>query len=149
MAEPPEDRESVDRAFAAMVAGYHLTAERPEPSSLDRAEPGPAGRGLERAWADEHSSYPPAEAAPRPAPEPDTAYVPEPLPPLPRPGWVVLLSWIGIGVAALVVLAAGFGVPLPAWIGWLAIAAFVSGFGALLTRLPRHRPPDAGDGAVL
>ena len=29
MAEQDDDRESVDRAFAELVAGYHLTADRP------------------------------------------------------------------------------------------------------------------------
>lgn len=149
MAQPPDDRESVDRAFAAMIEGYHLTAERPEASTLDNAEPGPSGRQLERAPADDRPRFSPAEPVRQPPREPSETYVPDPLPPLPRPGWVALLSWVGIGVAALVVLAAGFGLPLPDWVGWLAVTAFVGGFTVLLTRLPRHRPPDAGDGAVL
>ena len=35
MAVPEEDRESVDRAFAELVAGYHLTADRPGPSGAE------------------------------------------------------------------------------------------------------------------
>ncbi len=148
MAPSPDDRESVDRAFAAMVAGYHLTAERAEPSSLDGAETTPSGRQFEHAWAEDQPAFVPTETA-APTPEPVETYVPEPLPPLSRPGWVALLSWIGIGIAALVVLAAGLGMPLPDWVGWVAVTAFIAGFGVLLSRLPRHRPPDAGDGAVL
>ena len=76
--------------------------------------------------------------------------MPEPLPPLRRPG--------STGPARLdrasatrssSSLAATFGVTLPAWAGWLAVGSFIGGFGILMTRLPRERPPDAGDGAVL
>jgi hypothetical protein len=59
------------------------------------------------------------------------------------------LGWIGIAYSALIVLAASFGVHFPSWAGWLAVGGFVVGFGLLMTRLPRDRPPDAGDGAVL
>jgi hypothetical protein len=34
-------------------------------------------------------------------------------------------------------------------VGWFAVLGFVGGFVILVTRLPRHRSPDAGDGAVL
>ena len=76
-------------------------------------------------------------------------YVPEPLPPLRRPGVPALLGWIGIGYAILIVLAATFGLRFPTWAGWIAVGSFVGGFGILMTRLPRDRPPDAGNGAVL
>ena len=76
-------------------------------------------------------------------------FVPPPPPPLPKPAWPVLLAWLGMGYAVLMVLAVVVGVRLPAWAGWLAIIGFVGGFGILVTRLPRSRPPDAGDGAVL
>ena len=36
------DRDAVDRAFAELVAGYHLTAERPEPPPWDPPVPGSA-----------------------------------------------------------------------------------------------------------
>lgn len=156
MARPSEDdREAVDRAFAEMMAGYHLTAQRPDPSpvveaadvvaevaaepELTRAEPYPLFRFVEPE---------PAPAAPpeRPTAEP---YVPEPLPPLQRPGIPALLGWIGIGYAVLAVLVAAFGVRLPTWAGWLAVGGFLGGFAILITQLPRNRPPDAGDGAVL
>ena len=80
---------------------------------------------------------------------PPDRYVPEPLPPLRRPAVPALLGWIGIGYAIVIVLAATFGLRFPAWAGWIAVGSFVGGFGILMTRLPRERPPDAGDGAVL
>ena len=61
----------------------------------------------------------------------------------------MLLAWIGMGYAVLMMLAVVVGVRLPCWAGWLAIIGFVGGFGILVTRLPRKRPPDSGDGAVL
>jgi purine-cytosine permease-like protein len=71
------------------------------------------------------------------------------MPPLGRPTAAVLLGWLGIGWAVLVVLAAAFGARFPTWVGWVAVVGFLAGFGVLISRLPRNRPPDAGDGAVL
>ena len=79
----------------------------------------------------------------------DERYVPDPLPPLARPGAPALVGWTAVLFAAAVVLAAGFGLDLPGWLGWLAVSTFIVGSVVLLTQLPRHRPPDAGDGAVL
>jgi len=79
---------------------------------------------------------------------PDGARNAEP-PPLRRPGIPALVGWIGMAYAVVVALAGTFGVTFPTWAGWLAIAGFIGGFGILMSRLPRHRPPDAGDGAVL
>ncbi len=166
MAVPDDDRESVDRAFAELVAGYHLTAERPdvpfraaELTAADDLRTETAGHGE------------PAETAvlpPRPLPTPpptplvwragpvepvrgaaDERYVPDPLPPLSRPGAPALVGWTGVLFAAVLVLAAGFGLDLPSWLGWLAVSAFIVGSVVLLTQLPRHRPPGSGDGAVL
>ncbi len=160
MTRPSEDdRAEIDRAFAAMIAGYHLTADRPveaseqrepeartQPAELSsRAEPDPT-------WVDEHPLFRfPSEPVPERATvdEPADRYVPESLPPLHPPTLLALLGWLGIGWAALVVLAAAFGARFPAWVGWVAVVGFLGGFAVLITQLPRSRPPDAGDGAVL
>jgi hypothetical protein len=148
--EREDDREAVDRAFAELVAGYHLTADRPDPQLTAPAE---AAQGTEadESWADQHPLFrlQPAPAEPSTEPPPDPPYVPESLPPMSRPGVPALLGWIGIGYAMLLVLGATFGLRFPMWAGWLAVGSFLAGFGILLTQLPRHRPPDAGDGAVL
>ena len=180
MTRPSEDdRSAVDRAFAELVAGYHLTAERPlapagetqparEEQPAEGAEPRPAADGRssevttpssgapvsgepDGRWADEHPlfRFPEPEPEPAPAEPAEPRYVPDPMPPLDAPAVPALLGWIGIGWAALVVLAAAFGARLPAWVGWVAVIGFVGGFVILVTRLPRHRSPDAGDGAVL
>jgi hypothetical protein len=163
MARPGEDdREAVDRAFAELVAGYHLTADRPDPprtpAGTDQAaasEPVAPQSGVVEdrpVFRFELVPTPPPAAASATAAERSEEtqrYVPEPLPPLRRPGVPALLGWIGIAYAALIVLAATFGVHFPSWAGWLAVGGFIVGFGLLMTRLPRDRPPDAGDGAVL
>lgn len=168
MAEQDDDRASVDRAFAELVAGYHLTAEREEPqhrAELTVAEPPAEAVGTLEPNGTTALVPPPrpdlslplprpipwraAEAGPSASPGADERYVPEPLPPLSRPAAPVLAGWVGVLFAAVVVLAAGFGVHLPRWLGWVAVTCFIVGFVVLLTQLPRHRPPDAGDGAVL
>ena len=133
-AEPAEDR----LAEAAAVPRQDPDGGRDDGS---REEPPP------RDSSELFTFSPPPAAAPQPAP--DEQFVPEPVLPLPRPAWPVLVAWIAMGYAALAVLAISVGVPLPAWAGWLGVVGFVGGFGVLLARLPRHRPPDAGDGAVL
>ena len=159
-----DDREEVDRAFADLVAGYHLTAERPDPlldatSSPDRAasdqatEPGVTTTEAavpDSSWADSHPLFRyPEPPPPEEEPDREEPFVPEPLMPLPRPTWPALAAWIAMGYAVLCVFAATVGLKLPVWMGWTALVSFVGGFGVLIARLPRHRPPDAGNGAVL
>lgn len=160
MSRPGEhDRDAVDRAFADLVAGWHLTADRPNPSAESQRTLEPTAEPLVAAtetdasdagWADQHPLFrysgPPTSEE---RPEPEPRFVPEPPPALPRPGWPALLAWLAMGYAVLAVLAAALGVRLPTWAGWCAVVGFIGGFGVLLTRLPRHRSPDAGDGAVL
>ena len=180
----PDDREAVDRAFAELVANYHLTADRPDPLPpltprpepplrvrLDPwSEPSPGPRidpqrtdpprsgpprsgpqpGGAPGWAEDHPLFV-GPTGPQPAipePDPDERYVPEPQPPMDRPGLPILLAWLGIAYAAVVVLLAAFGVRLPPWTGWLAVGTFMIGFGVLVFHLPRSRPP-GDDGAVL
>lgn len=157
-----DDRAAVDRAFADLVAGYHLTSDRPDPFADQlSAEAATATRDDDASTgrADQQPLFKMAEASDaQPSQDPldppelfeaEERFVPEPLGPLPKPAWPVLLAWIGMGYAVVAVLAAALGLRLPAFAGWLALIGFVGGFALLVTRLPRHRPPDAGDGAVL
>ncbi|HEY5785223.1 MAG TPA: hypothetical protein VIT65_10640 [Microlunatus sp.] len=157
----PDDKESVDRAFAELVAGFHLTADRPEPPNAVHEEwdGPPTGRApapgsvFERPTPLPPAASPPALPTPEPAdetePQPADRFEPEPPPPLPRPAWPVLVGWIGLGYAVLMVLATAVGIELPRWAAWAGIVGFAGGFALLVSRLPRQRPPDAGDGAVL
>lgn len=159
-AQGRDDRDAVDAAFAEMVSQYHLTAERPDaPSGSGQPavaeEPGTqqAPRTLDTSWANAHPLFtPPPEANAVEEPEveePDgERFEPGP-PPMPRPAWPALLGWLSLGYSILFMLASVVGVGLPGWAGWLAILGFVGGVGVLFSRLPRSRPPDAGDGAVV
>ncbi len=155
MARPSEDdREAVDRVFAEMVASYHLTADRPEPATVAEVPPEPPAAEPETTWHEVKPTFRFVESPPAPpvdeAPAPEAGgYEPEPLPPLRRPGIPALVGWIGMAYAVFVVLAGTFGVNFPTWAGWLAITGFIGGFGILITRLPRNRPPGSGDGAVV
>jgi hypothetical protein len=166
MALPSEDdRDAIDRAFAELVAGYDLTADQPDPRSTETSDETAAlADGLTSSapdaadgatrWAADHPLFGfldrPADAGPSRNEEPtEERFVPEPLPPIQRPGVPALLGWLGIGYAIIIVLAATFGLRFPAWAGWIAVGSFVGGFGILMTRLPRERPPGSGDGAVL
>ncbi len=157
MVRPDEDdRDAVDQAFAEMIAGYHLTSDRPDPLINETA----VSEAVSADSPSTETAAPRVEAPPvfrmPPVPEPaappepvEPVYEPDPLPPMRRPGIPALVGWIGIAYAVVVTLAGTFGAVLPTWAGWLAVGGFIGGFGILLSRLPRHRPPDAGDGAVI
>lgn len=142
------ERDEVDRAFADLVAGYHLTADRPEPPPP--APPTPfTPAPSDATWAADHPLFSYTEPDPEPEVEVEERFVPDPPAPLPKPAWPTLIGWLGMGYAVLAMLAVVIGVRLPPWVGWLALVGFVGGFALLVSRLPRTRPPDAGDGAVL
>src|SRR6476659_10073793 len=97
-----DDREAIDRAFAELVAGYHLTADRPDPLPPLHADrdaqlpPNPAGTNptgttpptagapasnpLPRtAWADNHPLFvSPGPTPGAPDPPPDERYAADP-----------------------------------------------------------------------
>ena len=147
-----DDREAIDQAFADLVAGYHLTADRSDPPSAQHgAEQRPPVSASPETWTEPApelvlSPLPePIETAP-PA-EPEERFIRPPIEPLPRPKATALLGWMGFGYAVVFVLLTAVGIRLPALAGWLAIGGFVSSFAILVSQLPRSRPP--GDGAVL
>lgn len=146
MAGDEDDGAAVDRAFADLVAGFHLTSDRPDPlGGIESAH-----RTVQQAATPPEESFfflPPATNE-TPS-QPDERYVPPAPAPIPRPAWPVLIAWIGLGYAVLIMLAVVVGMRPPAWLSWMAVIGFVGAFTILVTHLPRHRPPDAGDGAVL
>jgi hypothetical protein len=128
------DSEEIDRAFAELVADFDVSpdaAQPPEPSEA------PTSDDLA---TDDAGEFELVEDPDEGKPE---------APPWPRLSLPALLGWLGIFLAIGVVVVAAVGIPLPVWAGWLAIVAFVGGFGLLLSRLPRRRPPGSGDGACL
>jgi hypothetical protein len=173
--DPSNEPESadIDRAFAELVANFEHT---PEPATSDSPEentgvdPDRTGQNS----SDERSSASPwrwpgsIAAGDQPvgwrtssgpaAGDPDEWDFGEDAdpdegkpetPPWPQLSLPALLGWLGIFLGIATMIIAALGMNLPAWAGWLAIAAFVGGFGLLLSRLPRNRPPGSGDGACL
>lgn len=119
------------------AAAPHRSRADPPPTDARSTDATAAGSG----W----------RASPRLDPSDDESferYRPE-LHPIGRPRWPIVVGWSGMLFAVVATLLAIFGVPVPGWIGWLSVAGFLGGFGLLVAQLPRHRPPDAGDGAVL
>lgn len=149
----PEDQTAIDREFAQIVAGFHTTAELandPEPLTApadDDPVDDPVGPP---AWADDHPLFVYDAPPPRPERDPDDErYVPEPLPPLPKPSWPTMVATVSLAYAALAMIALMLGLPIPAWAGAIAIIGFILGCGILAFRLPRTRPPGSDDGAIL
>lgn len=130
-----DDREAIDLAFAELVAGYHLTADRSDAPVFEHSEQRPPAGARSEA----------IELAP--AAEPEERFIPPPVEPLPRLRASTLLGWLGIGYAVLFVLLTAVGIRLPPLAGWLAIGGFVTSFAILVSQLPRSGPP--GDGAVV
>lgn len=161
MARPGEDdNEAVDRVFAEMMAGYHLTSDRPDPlpERTLRTDAGPETTALpgplDTSWADAHPlfSYTPPPSAEQDAELDEDElepFVPEELEPLPRPAWPVLVAWLALGYSMLILLVVAIGFSPPTWVGGLALVGFVGSLAMLFSRLPRHRSPEDGDGAVL
>ena len=146
----PDDREAVDAAFAEIIAGYHLTADRPDPMLLDpTADPPATPREVAPAVIEvQVFRFEPTATPPKAKPvEPEERFVPPPVEPLPRPGLPALLGWIGISYAVAFIMITAVGIRLPDWAGWLAIVGFVGAFAIMISRLPKERPPN--DGAVL
>ncbi|QDP97631.1 hypothetical protein FOE78_18480 [Microlunatus elymi] len=145
----PDDQEMYDRAFAELIEQFEVLADDPQPVEEEplpspvEPEAGPLPpfhfRLDDLALPDDDE---PADLVPE-----SEQFVP-PNPPWPRPTAPLLIGWLGVGYAIVAMLLIAFGVPLPRWVGWLAVLGFVGGLVLLLSRLPRHRPPD-DDGAQL
>jgi hypothetical protein len=79
---------------------------------------------------------------------------PEPPPVLSSRDPLLVVAWAGaVGVPLLAVLAllvrAFVPLPTPAWLGGVGVAVFVASVAVLLWRMPQHRDPDDGPGAVV
>ena len=77
------------------------------------------------------------------------AFVP-PDPPMPRGDVISTLAWAGVVVGPLFLLfSVMFWNDAPDMLKLGAVGAFIGGFVTLISRLPRHRDEDDGDGAVV
>jgi hypothetical protein len=78
----------------------------------------------------------------------DEGYVPPEPPPLPRGDAVSRLAWAGVlGAPLFFMIAALFWRDAPTVLIFVAVAAFVAGFAALVVRMPDRRDGGDDDGA--
>lgn len=82
--------------------------------------------------------------------EAEEGFVPEEPPSLRNAEPVMVASWIGAaGGPLFLVIASIFWRNIPILLVIAVILAFLAGTGYLLSRLPKHRDHDSGDGAVV
>jgi hypothetical protein len=83
--------------------------------------------------------------------ESSEGYAPPEPPPLPRGDLLSRLSWAGVicGPLVLLITVITWRTAAPQLLVLASIAAFVAGFVSLVARMPKHRPDDDDDGAVV
>ncbi|MGI8767522.1 MAG: hypothetical protein ACR2I1_00225 [Propionibacteriaceae bacterium] len=140
----------IDRRFAELVSRFY-DAEVGEERSHRPLAPRPFTAEPQGLTTDEPLFTAPPEPA-EPVPQADDqpeAFEPAPAEPLPRLSTPALTGSLMLTSSIVICLLAVLGVRFPAWAGWLAITGFAIGLILLLSRLPHHRDPEDGDGAVL
>lgn len=143
-----------DEVWQNLVAAYHR-----EPS--DPVPPWPASEDIDHTDAGESAGEDSADPRDLPVsqerkaseqPSDDEHFVPPPPPPVPRPDPVTTTSWLCLfGGPTYLLLSTMVGWPIPGWAAFVAVAAFIGGFVALVVRMGDEPPPDSGpdDGAVV
>ncbi|MCO5967111.1 hypothetical protein [Actinoallomurus soli] len=139
-----------DEIFAEIVAGFDLPAidgETPWPAeeNLDDGPEDTAGPALE----DSGSERTATARVVKPASEDEEEhFVPPPPPPLPKADPMTRFAWIALlGGPVYLVLSVFLGWSVPSWAAFVAVAAFIGGFVALVLRMGDDPPDD--DGAVV
>lgn len=80
----------------------------------------------------------------------DEHYIPPPPPPLPRPDAMTRIAWIALlGGPIYLVISVFLGWDVPSWAAFVAVAAFIGGFVALVLRMGDEPPDDDDNGAVV
>jgi len=165
--EPEETPRDLDAAFDAIVAGIRHgerppevplwpaaeddgTTRRSEPET-DEAEQSPPTLGSQ--WSGWEDVAVPATDAPElHDPADHEHYVPPPPPPVPRGDRTIRWAWAGaVGAPVMALLLALIGWEFSGLIGLLLVAAFLTGFVALISRMREGPRTDDGpdDGAVV
>jgi hypothetical protein len=79
----------------------------------------------------------------------DYHFIPPPPPPLPKPDAMTRFAWIALlGGPVYLVASVFLSWEVPSWAAFVAVAAFIGGFVALVLRMG-DEPPDDDDGAVV
>lgn len=143
----PRRPEDYDRDFEALVSGLGMKGSETESPRAEGTPEEFESEG-ERDWFRMDEAI--ERATPDPEPEPGEAeYKPPPLPPLSRPSLLVAAGWLCFSYCVATVLLTIVGVSLPAWMGYLAVFAFVAAIAILIWRLPKNSDPRDDNGAVV
>lgn len=144
-----------DQIFAEIVASFDLPSGPGE-------TPWPAEENIDETHedaAEEPGEDPPSDAngelmtarVVKPATDDDDEdhYVPPPPPPLPKPDALTRFAWIALlGGPVYLVASVFLSWEVPSWAAFVAVAAFIGGFVALVLRMGDD-PPEDDDGAVV
>jgi hypothetical protein len=145
-----------DQIFAEIVASFDRPSapgETPWPAQEDIDEP------LDDS-AEDPGDDPPAETngelmiarVVKPAVDDDDDedhFIPPPPPPLPKPDALTRFAWIALLGGPIYLVASVFlSWDVPSWAAFVAVAAFIGGFVALVLRMGDD-PPEDDDGAVV
>lgn len=174
--DPGQDPRDEDEIWQALIASYHAEPTDPVPpwpasedldeedgarDAGDDTDPARKHRGPDRGHGDDRpvrsglvagDDLEDGENAGGSAGADDEHFVPPAPPPVPRPDPVSAWSWAGLfGGPSYMLIATLVGWPIPGWAAFLAVAAFIGGFVALVVRMGDKPPPDSGpdDGAVV
>lgn len=162
-ADTAEQELDEDAIWAQIVAGYDAEpqGEAPWPDQEDvpearrprePADDGPADPPDDEI-ADRGGLLPTARvikpADEPPPPDEEGHYVPPPPPPLPSTDKVTKAAWLAlVGGPLYLLVTVLLGWQVPGWAAFLAVAAFIGGFVALVLRMGDD-PRDPDDGAVV
>lgn len=131
-------QDNEDLTWAQIVAGYDVP-------STTAVAPWPVYEDLDPAAEDKDYSDPPTPVAQASyhVVFDDERFVPAEPPPLPRLSGADKLSWLGlIGGPIVLIAAALFALPIPAWVTLVAAVGFIGGFVSLVIRM------DNGEGRL-
>lgn len=168
-----EEQARIDAAFADLVSRFDDSEATDAGRGRTSTVPGtPSSPNVTREagddWGDPNLGYAAAQPSPdagadQPAgestgwrehtlPEDDPTDDEAPqIPALPpyRPSPIAVLGLALLLLAAVLGGLIMVGLRLPSWAGWLGLGSLLGGVAALLSRLPRTRDPEDGDGARL
>jgi hypothetical protein len=146
-----------DQIFAEIVAAFDTPSadgETPWPAeeNIDETPEDTAEEKGEESTGDSSSELILTARVVKPATDDEDDgdhFIPPPPPPLPKPDAMTRFAWVALLGGPLYLVASVFlNRAVPSWAAFVAVAAFIGGFVALVLRMG-DEPPEDDDGAVV
>jgi len=146
-----------DQIFAEIVASFDrpsAAGERPWPAeeNIDETSDDTAEDPAEESPGESTGELTMTARVVKPATDDEDDedhFVPPPPPPLPKPDAMTRFAWIALLGGPIYLVASVFlSWEVPSWAAFVAVAAFIGGFVALVLRMG-DEPPEDDDGAVV